>query len=72
MNGKGIKIMMNMKPADEWSGFAYLLANLIEKYVEVMDLDNLPDPPVSLDSALKELENKSKHLSGTIEKTNVL
>jgi hypothetical protein len=71
MNGKGIK-MMNMKPADEWSGFAYLLANLIEKYVEVMHLDNLPDPPVSLDSALKELEYKSKHLSGTIEKTNVL
>lgn len=71
MNGKGIK-MINMNPTDEWSGFAYLLANLIEKYVEVMDLDNLPDPPVSLDSALKELENKSKHLSGTIEKTNVL
>lgn len=64
--------MINMNPTDEWSGFAYLLANLIEKYVEVMDLDNLPDPPVSLDSALKELENKSKHLSGTIEKTNVL
>ena len=71
MNGKGIN-MINMNPTDEWSGFAYLLANLIEKYVEVMDLDNLPDPPVSLDSALKELENKSKHLSGTIEKTNVL
>lgn len=64
--------MINMNPTDEWSGFAYLLANIIEKYVEVMDLDNLPDPPVSLDSALKELENKSKHLSGTIEKTNVL
>ena len=64
--------MINMNPTDEWSGFAYLLANLIEKYVEAMDLDNLPDPPVSLDSALKELENKSKHLSGTIEKTNVL
>ena len=64
--------MINMNPTDEWSGFAYLLANLIEKYVEVMDLDNLPDPPMSLDSALKELENKSKHLSGTIEKKNVL
>ena len=71
MNGKGIK-MINMNPTDEWSGFAYLLANLIEKYVEVLDLDNLPDPPMSLDSALKELENKSKHLSGTIEKKNVL
>ena len=31
---------------DEWSGFADLLANLIEKYVVVLNLDNLPDPPV--------------------------
>ncbi len=28
---------------DEWSGFAALLANLIEKYAVVMDLDALPD-----------------------------
>lgn len=33
---------------DEWSGFADLLANLIEKYAAVLDLDNLPEPPCSL------------------------
>ena len=29
---------------DEWSGLADLLANLIEKYATVLDLDNLPEP----------------------------
>lgn len=29
---------------DEWSGFADLLAGLIEKYAADLDLDNLPDP----------------------------
>lgn len=29
---------------DEWSGFAGLLANLIEKYAADLDIDNLPDP----------------------------
>ena len=28
---------------DQWSGFAALLANLIEKYAVVLDLDALPD-----------------------------
>ena len=28
---------------DEWSGFAALLTNLIEKYAVVLDLDALPD-----------------------------
>ena len=28
---------------DEWSGFADLLANLIEKYAVVLNLDALPD-----------------------------
>ena len=31
---------------DEWSGFAALLANLIEKYADVLNLDALPDVPV--------------------------
>ncbi|MEE1137643.1 MAG: hypothetical protein U0M02_04120 [Acutalibacteraceae bacterium] len=43
---------------DEWSGFADLLANLIEKYVVVLNLDNLPDPPVCLEDALKENEKQ--------------
>ena len=29
---------------DEWSGLAYFLANMIEKYAGEMDLDTLPDP----------------------------
>ena len=28
---------------DEWSGFAALLANLIEKYAAVLNLDALPN-----------------------------
>ena len=28
---------------DEWSGFAELLANLIEKYAEDLNIDILPD-----------------------------
>ena len=28
---------------DEWNGFADLLANLIKKYVAVLDIDNLPE-----------------------------
>ena len=34
---------------DEWNGFADLLANLIEKYAAVLDIDNLPEP-LSCDS----------------------
>ena len=30
---------------DEWSGFADLLANLIEKYAAVLDIEHLPEPP---------------------------
>lgn len=32
---------------DEWSGFADLLANLIEKYASELDVENLPAPMVS-------------------------
>ena len=28
---------------DEWSGFVDFMANLIEKYAAVLDIDNLPD-----------------------------
>ena len=54
---------------DEWSGFADLLTNLIEKYAAVLDIDNLPDPPICLDDALKELENSYKLSSEPIEKS---
>ena len=55
---------------DEWSGFADLLANLIEKYAAVLDIDNLPDPPICLDDALGLLENNSKLSAEPIEKAN--
>ena len=29
---------------DNWNGFANLLANLVEKYAAVLDIDNLPEP----------------------------
>ena len=45
---------------DKWSGFADLLANLIEKYAAVLDIDNLPDPRIHLDSDKKEDKNDSK------------
>lgn len=32
---------------DEWSGFADLLANLIEKYASELDVENLHVPAVS-------------------------
>lgn len=35
---------------DEWSGFADLLANLIEKYVSELDVENLPAPAVLFDN----------------------
>lgn len=43
---------------DEWNGFADLLANLIEKYAAVLDIDNLPKPP-SCDSTENETVNDS-------------
>lgn len=33
-----------MPIADEWSGFADLLANLIEKYAADLDFDNMSIP----------------------------
>ena len=47
-----------------------MLANLIEKYAAVLDIDNLPDPPVCLEDALKMIEKDSKLLSEPIEKSN--
>ena len=56
---------------DEWSGFADLLANLIEKYAAVLDIDNLPDPPICLDGDKKEDKNDSKLQAESIENMDV-
>ena len=46
---------------DEWSGFAALLANLIEKYAAVLDLDALPDLVIEEAVPEKDESNKKIH-----------
>ena len=45
---------------DEWSGFAALLANLIEKYAVVMNLDALPD--LVIEEAMSEKDDTDKDI----------
>ena len=45
---------------DEWSGFAALVANLIEKYAVVMNLDALPDPVI--EEAVSEKDDTDKDI----------
>ena len=56
---------------DEWSGFADLLAKLIEKYAAILDIDNLPELPIVLDSNKKENVNNSKLFEKSIDKFDV-
>ena len=45
---------------DEWSGFAALLANLIEKYAVVLSLDALPD--LVIEEAVPEKGDADKNI----------
>lgn len=63
--------IIDNRKKDEWSGFADLLANLIEKYAAVLDIENLPEPPICLDSSEKIIVNKSKHFAESIEKEDI-
>lgn len=45
---------------DEWSGFAALLANLIEKYAVVTNLDALPD--LVIEEAVPEKGDADKNI----------
>ena len=45
---------------DEWGGFAALLANLIEKYAVVMNLDALPD--LVIEEAVPEKGDADKNI----------
>ena len=41
--GKGdFMAAFNGQEPDKWNGLAYLLAELIEKYADKLDIDNLP------------------------------
>ena len=45
---------------DEWSGFAALLANLIEKYAVVQNLDALPN--LVIEEAVSEKDDADKNI----------
>ena len=45
---------------DEWSGFAAFLANLIEKYAVVLNLDALPN--LVLEEAVSEKDDTDKDI----------
>ncbi len=45
---------------DEWSGFAALLANLIEKYAAVLNLDALPN--LVIEEAVSEKDDTDKDI----------
>ena len=45
---------------DEWSGFAALLANLIEKYAVVMNLDALPN--LIIEEGVSEKDDADKNI----------
>ena len=49
---------VEIKERDEWSGVAEFLGNIIAKYVDVVDLDALPEPDKYL--AEKRLRNVYK------------
>ncbi len=44
---------------DEWSGFASLLAELIEKHASELDLEHLPIPPIE--------ENETVHTENAVK-----
>ena len=44
---------------DEWNGFAVLLASMIEKYAEELDLDSLPDPVLPEDKTTNHNADKN-------------
>ena len=75
INGAGkifIEKKGKMPMIDEWSGFADLLTNLIEKYASELDVENLPAPAIPLedqDSAAadkKEFVFKPEAVAGKI------
>lgn len=49
---------------DEWSAFAALLANLIEKYAVVLNLDALPD--LVIEKAVPEKDGADEMIRETI------
>ena len=53
---------------DEWSGFADLLANLIEKYTSELDVENLPAPAVPLEDQDSAAAGKKESVFAEVKK----
>lgn len=54
---------------DEWSGLADFLAEMIEKYVDQINLDSLPDPDkYYLLNSMEEMYRRYMRLSSQIRK----
>ena len=66
---KGRLISIAHRNKDEWSGLADLLANLIEKYASVLDIDNLPEPMYSLND--EEAVNNLEYSENGVENTKM-
>ena len=64
-------MLIEYRNNDEWSGFANLLANLIEKYAAVLDIENLPEPPICLDCISSGVYDASKQSINSIERTKL-
>lgn len=43
-----VKDKVVVKERDAWSNFANFIGEMVAKYAEEMDLDNLPDPDIYL------------------------
>ena len=55
---------VEIKERDEWSGIAEFLGNIIAKYVDVVDLDALPEPEKYLaEKRFKSMYKKYMELS---------
>lgn len=47
-----------MPLTDQWSGFADLMANLIEKYAAILDIEHLAEPQNSGEKMIGTFESK--------------
>ena len=56
-----VQSISSLLMVDEWSGLANMLANLIEKYVSDLDIENLPD--IVGDNHAEDDRNKAEELS---------
>ena len=55
-----VKNKVALKERDVWSNFANFIGEMVAKYADAMDLDNLPDPDFQQPICLEEEWKKQK------------